>query len=229
MQPITILILTHRNVWGEPLLPHLDWLKRTNPLADIRIVVSEGTDKPRLYYWKNGDKPLRKWWKMYGDTVTTEVVAVIEWDTLVGCALPELPSGIDLAGKQIMREDISMRNQWRPMIMADKLWTEANWYWWNETPSIEHLGESPATGLISFGMFLMRSWVLDAVCDPKWDMTYERSIQNELRFPTCAALSGASVGEIPLPFVSWHEIPLPENPAPGIYHAIKQPFEGEFA
>jgi hypothetical protein len=201
----TVIILTYVcQKTGEIRLPHLHWLRKTNPDVAIEVVV--GDDAPphlgKRYNWKNGDQPLRKWWQQQGSNVESEELVVIEWDTLVATQLPTLPDDLDLAGKTLFRQPTP-------------------WHWW---PDTAHMGLEPGEepiGLISFGAFFMRRSVLDAVCKPRWDTCYRRSIQNELRFPTIASIEGARVGTIPLPFVEWHETKLTTEA--GIYHAIKQP------
>jgi hypothetical protein len=216
----TVLILTHFDKESNKvLLPHLEWINKTNPDADVKIIVGEDSPMGKRYNWKNGDQPLRKWWKENGHTVKTENVAVIEWDTLVTCPLPDIPEGFDLVGKQMFVENIQIRNKWTPLPMAHPNWSNDNWYWWPDIPKLELTEEETAVGLISFGAFFMRRFVLDFISKSRWDHIYEKSIQNELRFPTIASIEGASVGEIDLPFVDWKETNLTNSA--GIYHSIK--------
>ncbi len=221
MKPKTVLILTHRDKeTKEVLLPHIDWLKKTNPDVDIKVIVSEDAPEGKRYNWKNGDQPLRKWWLENRKTVSSEVIAVIEWDTFVSRELPSLPDSLDLAGKQVFFENPKIRNKWERKIMEDPGWHSDNWWWWPEIPRLDLLENEKATGLISFGAFFMRRWVLDSICKPRWDEVYKKDIVSELRFPSIAGVEGARVGEIHLPFVEWHETALGDEP--GIYHGIKK-------
>ena len=100
------------------------------------------------------------------------------------------------------------------------------WIWFREADKLGlRDGEKPC-GLVSFGAFVMRRGVLDAVCRPRWDAVYADSIQNELRFPSVAAAEGFRVGEVFLPFVRWTKVKVGE--VAGIYHSVKQPFTGTF-
>jgi hypothetical protein len=216
----TILILTHvdKNT-GDVLLPHLKWIGKTNPEIDTRIIVGEDSPLGKKYNWKNGDQPLRKWWKEHCHTIKTDNVAVVEWDTLIGCKLPDIPEEFDLVGGLVMRENPSLRGKWKPKLMGDPTWSEDCWYWWGDIPMLQIKSDERAIGLVSFGALFMRKWVLDVVCDERWDQAYLSSIQNELRFPTIASVEGARVGTIELPFVSWTNVSVGD--IPGIYHSVK--------
>ena len=201
----TVLILTHMGEMGLPLAPHIKHLKESNPGVEVCIIVGKDSPFGKGYNWKNGDQPLRKWWKENGREVITPIIHVIEWDTLVTGTLPELPEYLDLAGRELMLPGVSNR-----------------WVWFQETNKMQlRKGESPC-GLVSFGCFVMRREVLDAVCKTRWDAVYEDSIQNELRFPTAAKAEGYRVGEVFLPFVRWTEYPV--GSIPGVYHAVKHPW-----
>jgi hypothetical protein len=212
----TVLILTHLDESGHPLLPHLKWLIE----YDVRIIFKENDPKfNKTYYWKNGDQPLREWWIKNGDTVKNENIAVIEWDTLITCPLPKIPEEFDLVGKQMFIENKQIKNKWKPLPMAHPNWTNDNWYWWPDIPKLELSEYETAVGLISFGAFFMKRFVLDLICKPRWDHIYEKSIQNELRFPTIAGVEGTRIGEIDLPFVDFRTMEYQD--IPGIYHPIK--------
>lgn len=144
---------------------------------------------------------MRKWWKENGQNIQSEIIYIIEWDTLVTSVLPPLPDHFDLVGKQVIRENPSLRGKWVTKWMKDPKWTDENWCWWSHIPKLELQEDETAVGLISFGFFVTRKWVLDTICHEKWDSIYEKNIQNELRFPTVAHLEGARIGEIDLPFV----------------------------
>jgi len=110
--------------------------------------------------------------------------------------------------------------------MKDPTWHSDNWWWWPEIPLLDLSEDERAVGLISFGAFFMRRWVLDSICKPRWNEVYKKDIDNELRFPTIASVEGAKVGEIHLPFVEWHETVIGDEP--GIYHGIKKPVHESF-
>mgnify|MGYP003636717813 CR=1 FL=1 len=206
----TVLILTHKE-HNVTLLPHLEWLKKTNPAVRVEVIVGEDHPEGKVRNWKNGDVPLREWWKKNSHSVDGEVIAVVEWDTLVSCKLPALPAGYDLVGKRLYMEDINMKGVWQ---------------WYSEIPLLELQDGETACGLVSFGFFIMRRQVLDSVCLPRWDSIYDKSIQNELRFPTIASVEGAKVGEIPLPNVGYHEVKFTGNR--DIYHGVKNVQDFEF-
>jgi hypothetical protein len=217
----TILILTYIDEnTGRPKLPHIEHIYKYNPDVDVRIIADKDSSKGKEYHWKNGDMSLRKWWKKNGKSVTNDNVIIIEWDTLIDDKIPKMPDNFDLVGGKMIKENPSIRGNWNIKVMADPTWTDDNWYWW---PDIKHMNlkdDQLAAGLISFGFFMTKKWVLDSICNPRWDSIYEKSIQNELRFPTVAQLEGAKVGEIDLPFV--HFKYMEYKNIPGIYHPIKE-------
>lgn len=219
MPNYTCLILTHKDKHGKVLLPHLDVLKEKNPDVDVHVVVGADHPKGKRYNWRNGDQPLRKWWLENSNLVTTENVAVIEWDTLVNCEFPEIPEGFDLVGAQYLQEPLHLRGSWRRKSAEDPTWKEENWWWWREIPRLELQEGDRAVGLVSLGCFLMKRWVLDAVCKNRWDKAYKRDIISEMRFPTIAAIEGAKVGELHLPFV--HHSKMTYTGKEGIFHPIK--------
>lgn len=220
MKVDNVIILTHKEK-DEVKLPHLKWLQRSNPNVNIHIVVGEETGLGKHYHWKNGDIPLRKWWQENSHLVVGNgAIAVIEWDTVVFSEFPELPDECDLVGKWCFKKTVDNNEKHIQKRMLDKDWHQDFWYWWMEIPKLEFENEEIAVGLVSFGCFIMKRWVLDAVASPKWDKLYKVSIQNELRFPSIAHKEGANVGQIDLPNVSWTVVTLGERK--GIYHAIKE-------
>jgi hypothetical protein len=227
MTPTSVLLLTHKNsATGEILLPHLNWLKFYNPLTHVHVIVGEDSPFGRKYNWKNGDQPLRRWWIDHHREVPGDVIAIIEWDTLVATVWPELPAHLDLAGKRLFIENKALRNRWQRKPMRDPTWHPDNWYWWPEIPLLRLKSTETAIGLISFGCFLARRWVMDAICKCKWDYAYSQSIQNELRFPTAAFNEGARVGEIMLPNVSHKNVTVGLHES--VYHGVKKEYNGSF-
>lgn len=216
----SVIILTHIRE-GEVLLPHYDHLVKSNPDVGIYVVVGEDSEYGKKYNWKNGDMPLRKWWKNNSNNVNGDGIAVIEWDTLVNTDLPSVPMCYDLVGKKMIREDLGMRGTWKPMRMHNPKWHDRNWMWWKEVMLFDPVPKSPCIGLISLGAFFMHRKVLDAVCEPQWDYVYSKSMISELRFPTVAHLSGARVGEIDLPNVDFRQVKPGDG---GIYHSVKEPY-----
>jgi len=217
----TVLILTHLDKeTNKILLPHFKWICKTNPDADVKIIIGEDSPMGKRYNWKNGDQPLRKWWKENHHLVNTTNVAVIEWDTLVNCKLPDIPEGFDLVGAQYMQEPFHLRSKWIRKSAEDPTWKEENWLWWREIPRLELKENERAIGLVSLGCFLMKRWVLDAVAKNQWDKVYNKDIISEMRFPTIAAIEGAKVGKIHLPFV--HHCKMTYTGEKEIYHPIKE-------
>jgi len=105
--------------------------------------------------------------------------------------------------------------------MLDPTWHQDHWYWWDEIPKLELKEGQLAAGLVSFGFLIMDRMVLDTFSNARWDYLYEKSIQNELRFPTIAYNEGFKLGTIDLPYVTFEERTFEGRE--GIYHAIKNP------
>ncbi len=223
MKPTTVLIQTHEKD-GEVLLPHITRLVWYNPYVSLHGVVHEDSPNGKRDNWKNSDRYLRRFWQEHSNEVDGDVIAVIEWDTLVNCEFPDLPDEYDLVGGQLIQENVGDRGCWVQKVMRDPTWEDRNWYWWNEIPLLELPNDFTAIGLVSFGMMIMRRSVLDCIADPKWDAIFEKQIQNELRFPTIAKLCGHRVGQIHLPKVHFNETQFDNQKE--IYHSVKyeQPF-----
>ena len=203
----------------QPLLPHLEALKSSNPSADIHIVIGEDSIHGRRYNWRNGDQPVFHWWQKHRDKVKHDTVALIEWDTFISCKIPDLPKDLDLAGKSMFLENPSLRGKWQPKKMTDPTWSQENWKWWREIDILGLKHSQTGIGLISFGFFLARKSLLDSIFCEKWRYTYEQDIVSELRLPTIAGIEGGIVGEIELPYVDHLQTKLLDYP--GIYHPIK--------
>jgi hypothetical protein len=210
----------------QPKLPHIDFIKKTNPESQIYIIVGKDSGYGKYYDWKNSDQQLRNWWKNNNSQITNDTVAIIEWDTLIGCKIPEMPKDLDLVGKSMFIENINIRNKWQKKIMKDPSWTTDNWFWWPEIPLLELNDNQKGIGLISFGFYLIKKWVLNCIIDEKWDNIFKKNIQNELRFPTIASLCGAKIGTIELPFVEFYDVKVTEKA--GIYHGVNETFSNEF-
>lgn len=191
-----MLILTHE-VEGRPWLPHLRHLQASHPEVAVHVVSDAGAR--RTAAWRNGDRKLREWWRRHGGVVAGEVVAVLEWDVLATCRLPELPAGVDAAAKAVVTRA-----------------SEPAWPWFAEA---RRLGGLEPVGLAPLGVMVLRREVLDELADPRWDELFARDIFCELR-------TGSIVwqrfrpGKIALPKVRWHAVRA--GRAPGIYHAVKQ-------
>jgi len=221
---VSILIQTYIDqTTQEVLLPHYENLKQSNPDQDIHIISGDSSSSTRdkQHKWKNSDQQLRGWWKQNKSLVRDDIVYVIEHDTLITQQVPELPHEFDLVGKSLYIENTSMRHRRKPLRSRDKNWTPDNWMWWHESNyMLEELGDKPAYGLVSFGFYVMRRWVLDCIMDEKYNTIYGKDIISELRFPTIASLCGARLGEIPLPNVQHYNVPYPRDNKPGIYHGV---------
>jgi len=61
---------------------------------------------------------------------------------------------------------------------------------------LDLLNNVSPVGFISNGCYICRRWVLDAICDKKYDEFYNRKLQNELRFATIANMTGAKLGAL---------------------------------
>jgi hypothetical protein len=223
----TVLILTHIDKkTNKVLLPHLDWLLKSNPEIDYRIIVGEDSIYGKNYNWRNSDQVLRRWWKENASSVKNDNIAVIEWDTLICCELPQISEDYDLVGAMKFEENIKIRGKWKPMRMKDPRWTQDNWMWWTEVPKLNLKQEKKAVGLISFGAMFMKKQVLNNFCLPCWNDVCSENILSELRFPTLASICGFKIGEINLPFVSWTDVTVGKQK--GIYHSVDYPISLDY-
>jgi hypothetical protein len=220
MNHTEVLLLTHKEN-GSLKLPHLDSLRQSNPNSIIHIIEGEDSGKGKRYDWKNSDVKLRNWWIKNKKIVKSETLAVIEWDTLITCELPHIPKEYDLVSAKMM-ESPKKGSRPKKLTMNHPNWTSDSWFWWGELPLLGLKYGDEAVGLVSFGFYLMKASVLESVSDKKWDDVYKKSIQNELRFPTVAKLSGHTIGEIELPFVRHDDVSVECNS--GIFHSVDHTF-----
>lgn len=216
MKPDSCIVLTHE-VDGQPLLPHHHWLLQHNPDVDVHVCV--GADHPdgKEASWMNGDIPLRDYWRANRDRIKGEVIAVVEWDTLVLDALPELPSVFDLAGMIIVpgrRGPFTEATSNLPKEIKDRL----------DVNKGQGAYRPHCLQILSFGMLVMRRSVLDATINPFWDPLYAVSVRNEARLATLAFVEGFRLGRIKLPYVTCHD--APPVCGPGIYHGVDSPHSG---
>ena len=213
-----IILMTYIDkISNKPKLPHIDHIKKSNPNSQIHIVIGKDSGYGKYYDWKNSDQQLRLWLKENIDKIGSDQVAIIEWDTLITKSIPDLPETLDLASKTCLFKKIGV-----PPLpfkrMRDPMWTSENWMWWREIPLLDLESTDQAIGLISFGFYHTRKWVLEKILDVRFDKIFGQSIQNELRFPTVAGLCGAKVGGINLPFLEFYDV-KPQK-YPGIYHGV---------
>jgi len=218
MKPESVIILTHYRD-GKPLHPHTEALHDSNP--EVIQHVAPSVDKySRKLHWKNSDRDLRQWWAENRNSVSGEVILILEWDTLVEIPLPELPENVDLAGAEVYKTGPIDFSTWRPALRRSPKWTPEKWMWWRE---IKKFPPEVTTyvGLVSFGFMLIRRKYLDAILHPKWDVAFDQDISNELRFPSIVASSGGNVQHLDLPNVHFGGVVLKDPP--GIYHPVKKP------
>lgn len=182
---------------GEPKLPHLAEFKRWNPNVEVHTAI--GPVSEDRSEWRNCDRTLRDFWKENHNKVKGSVIAVIEWDVLVTCELPELPEGSEVASKTVAT-----------------LITNRGWHWFREIPRLGQ-GITPV-GVVPFAFILLRREVLDFLVSSQWDHLYDKDIFSELRFGSIAA-SQFSCSAIDLPHVSWNRTTF--DGGSGIYHPVK--------
>jgi hypothetical protein len=122
-----VLVLTHIDHETKSVLqPHLIHLMKSNPRADIRLVGGPDSPLGKSDNWRNGDRPLRNWWREHGHTVTSPTIAVIEWDTLVLAPIPELPAWLDLASATCIKHRVG------EPLAGQVLYFDGKWLEWRK-------------------------------------------------------------------------------------------------
>jgi hypothetical protein len=217
MKATSVIIMTHLE-GGRPKLPHVEDLLTSNPDLEVHVCIGRENGRSKYHQWKNSDRELRHWWQQNAERVSGDVILVIEWDTLIQVPIPSLPPGRSLAGAKVMREDLENRSRKSYRLMNDPRWTRPAWLWFRESTRLG-LGRFPCVGLVSFGFMLMKRSSLDAISESRFDAVFEKSIQNELRFPSLVSYCGGIVGELDLPGVQFDEVA--HDGTPGIWHSIK--------
>jgi hypothetical protein len=179
---MSLLIQVPKNLIDTEIIS-LHYGMRDKYYKTQEIVVVECEKRSLSGNWKNSDRELRDWWLENKQHIKDEIIYITEYKKIVNGDLPKLPGNLDLAGKVVQTIEANPK-----------------WVWWREANQLSSiLGDKEPIGISSFGFYIVRRWVLDAICDPKYDNVYKKTIQNELRFATVALLCGAKIGEIKLP------------------------------
>lgn len=201
---LTILVNTHA---GAPL-HHMAHLVRSNPTADIRIVVNHAPVGDQNA-WMNCDRAFRDWWLKYGHTVDrSSTVVLLEQDVLVTKPLPDLfPDGI----------------------VCKKIERGSGWYWWSKhVPLLPTHMQAHAQGLVPMAVLFTNPDVLDKLFY-KAESVFNIDMICELRMGTLANCLGIPVKEMDMPGVQWHPVNWnftdPVVREWGIYHAVKVPVD----
>ena len=202
---LTILVNTYA---GAPL-HHMAHLVRSNPTADIRIVVNHAPQED-LSAWMNCDRAFRDWWRLYGHTVKREsTVVLLEQDVLVTKPLPELfPYGF----------------------VCKKIEQGPEWYWWDKhVPLLPERLRQLALGMVPLAVLFTRPHVLDQVFARHYDGVYAIDMISELRLGTLAHDQCLDITEMDMPGAHWHPVEWdytdPVVREWGIYHAVKKPVD----
>lgn len=200
----SVLILTHNNKDGSPILPHIKWLILSNPEADVHIISDNNPDKKNS--WRNCDRKLRDWWKMNSQFVSNSIIYVLEYDVLVSKKLPVLPSNFDFIGKDVKLPRL-----------------HSNWAWFKEAEKFKPDIDTNITGIAPLAFLGMRRDVLNELCDEKWDEIFNRDIFCEIRLPTIVSLNGFTIGGVDLPQIDFYNPGTYDLTTLGYYHPIKSP------
>lgn len=201
-RPLVILVLTYPNA----SYPHLTHLVKSNPDADIRLVVNRGSDKRDS--WKNCDRALYQWWIANRQTVSPAArIVCLEQDVLVTAALPDIPTS-GFAGAMIK--------------------ATPDWYWWEQdAPKLPLQLQPFVCGLVPFAVMFTTPQAMDKVFNLANDYVFQLDVISEMRVGTLARAAGVPVEIAPLPGVQWHvvapDLSDPEIRSWGIYHSIKHP------
>lgn len=198
----TIINTSHRD------FPHIDYLKKTNPQAQIICANIGGILSPKMSY-QNSDMLIRNWLIKNFSYIDNSNIAIFEWDTL--CNM-ELPTNIELTNEILVKESISYAKH-------------PSWFWFKD---IDKLGEYKeyAHGLQPLGVILIDKESLSQILDQRFDKIFNTSIFSELRLPTVLNSLRVTIKQINddrFKFIRTHpafdseitEISL------GIYHPIK--------
>lgn len=198
---MTCIVMTYGDVGS----PHLDSLRESNPDVEVHVATSPETGESREILWRNSDRFLRKWWQENSEKVEGGTLYMLEWDTLVTCPLPAMPEDLNLVSS-----GLTYMKPWKPPHRDPR---ERAW---------KLLGLPDGSEVVqmgTFGFFIVRRSVMDAIADAKWDAAFAADASNEGRFPTIAAAIGAKMGVIRLPNVHYFHPPVVSGP--GIYHPVK--------
>jgi hypothetical protein len=159
-------------------------------------------DKLRSFMIHNHDKYLRDWLKDNFNKITTNNVALFEWDVLLNKQLPSIKvNGIHI--KHITN-------------------TKKPWPWMNQVAKIN---KNISTGMAPFGVFYTNRYFIEQMIDEKYDYLYNQDLFCEARLTILSHLIQANILEDRKIF-QYRAISNPkfkDNQIPtGCFHPVKE-------
>jgi hypothetical protein len=153
-------------------------IEEYNPDQTVIIIESQ-QDLKNIITWNNSDKELRDWWRENSLLVSDDIIYLFLYSHVIEGKLPVLSENYDLVSRTLSTID---RNKNLSYVKSIREILDKN----------QNINIMPN----SYGFYIIRRWVLDAISDPKYDIYYDQDIKNEIRMPTVAALCGAKLGRI---------------------------------
>lgn len=178
---------------------HYHHLIKSNPNANI-LLGDISNNYNKHYCWRNCDNLFRKWIKNNLDQISTNNIAILEWDVLVSCKLPD----INING--LFGKDVITRDQ--------------NWVWFRDCYKLSKY-KNYAIGLSPLAVLFMDKITLTTWTSDEFDAIYTKDIFSELRLPTLLNSKNISINSFPMNNVDWRNIIKYNSSIPDIYHPIK--------
>lgn len=181
---------------------HFDHLQKSNPDAEcLKSDISNNFSSD--FAWRNSDGLIRNWLKNNIDSIKTNNVAILEWDTLITKQLPNML--IDGVFGKFVRpyKDYS------------------HWYWFRDKWKLDHL-EPYACGLLSFGFLMLNKEAIKIWISADFDFLYEKDIGCELRLGTIFKYSNIKMNEMQFPNIMEGQKKITVDlKRPDYYHPVK--------
>ena len=184
----------------EPI--HLEHLRQSNPDANILLcdISSYNLSLGTKYCWRNSDAFIRNWLRNNRSSITSNHIAIIEWDVLITKPLP------DLCFDGFVCKNIHRHSK--------------NWYWFKESKLLGKYEEFKI-GITPLAVLFMDQNCIDTLIDKEFDSIFSADIFCELRLPTVINSRKINISTYHMPNISASKTIYNSN-IPDIYHPIKE-------
>lgn len=197
MIPFSVIICTHRGPEGQPVLPHLKALRKSNPGVPVHICCKINNGD-RQDEWRNSDRRFRDWWRKFAGCVKSDRIVILEWDVLV--TSPIVLPDCAFAAKIVKTRE-----------------SDPGWKWFEEAGALPE-GMTPV-GVVPLAVTYWTRAALDHLADSKFDAIFAKDLFCELRTGSVMA-TWTTVSEVVMPHVDWRSVAF--DGGEGIYHAVKE-------
>lgn len=152
-------------------------------------------------HWRNNDRQLRDWFKVYGSVVSASHLLWMEWDVYCNTRIKLVAKDNEIvcAGVKTFRD---------------------RWMWLRETKRLLPEMRDPY-GIVPLGFCFFPIQFLKDICDPRFDDLFNRDVFCELRMGSLVKKLRYNFKIMKLPNVKYLPLKLPLN-GTGVFHPVKE-------